>query len=541
MNESEFRLSDSQRESIRSEKPATNGVLAVSSFMSPTMVPSSININMDDSLTEYQRIILDVLVDVFGIGNEPICRTISTFLDENALGDVQSDEMFSDSISDSDQEFIEMGAMLATELDSLGISRASSAMSSISPTDWDSKQLESMGSGLLILKNAISKSPTNHEISSRSVDVNHRQEIVRGLIQTEREYHSKLVRLRELREQLQDQINHNDWRILFPPQLMLMDHFHKALCEDLLKEIDDSKWHPNDTTTIGKTFMQYIHYFHLYKFHIANHQRAIAHLDGDMKRRHAQEPFNQLDLAALLMSPVKRLSQYKTFMENLEKETDERHDDYDYIIQAITAMKEIIDDVNNAIQERDATMAGIEGKFVGKPRLCEPHRRFLIQMECEKWCVSLNRWKGYTIFLFNDLFVYARMGFRGYKLHQKIPISESFTCTYKSDGFFEISNHKLRKRPFKFRGKNIDAVIDFLEKLREQMREFTATKIQRLEISSPAPVIFNDFRIIMRGLTEVLTLEICRPLNHIFSSKGSLGIFGGKTKKIAFSPSEPKT
>ena len=79
--------------------------------------------------------------------SEPICRTISTFLDENALGDVQSDEMFSDSISDSDQEFIEMGVMLATELDSLGISRASSAMSSVSPTDWDSKQLESMGSG----------------------------------------------------------------------------------------------------------------------------------------------------------------------------------------------------------------------------------------------------------------------------------------------------------------------------------------------------------------------------------------------------------
>jgi len=66
-------------------------------------------------------------------------------------------------------------------------------------------------------------------------------------------------------------------------------------------------------------------------------------------------------------------------------------------------------------------------------------------------------------------------------------------CTYKSDGVFEISNHKLRKRPFKFRGKNVDAVIDFLEKLREQMREFTATKIQRLEISSPAPVKIKLF------------------------------------------------
>ena len=109
-------------------------------------------------------------------------------------------------------------------------------------------------------------------------------------------------------------------------------------------------------------------------------------------------------------------------------------------------IEKTIGDVNMAIKEIDqrTSIFSLEKRFIGKPALCAPHRQLMAEHEVEKWCVNLNRWKGYTPFLFNDLLIYARKKFRGYKLHQKIPIDEFCTVIlliyYVHAIFFVMTN-----------------------------------------------------------------------------------------------------
>lgn len=256
----------------------------------------------------------------------------------------------------------------------------------------------------------------------------------------------------------------------------------------------------------------------MYQFHIANHQRAIQYLNGDMKKSpFFDQHIRELNLEKLLLRPIQRLVQYELFMTKLEGETDEEHHDYDYIKQAMAATKKTIGDVNMAIKEIDqrTSIFSLEKRFIGKPALCAPHRQLMAEHEVEKWCVNLNRWKGYTLFLFNDLLIYARKKFRGYKLHQKIPIDEFCTCTYE-ENIIEILNEKIRKRPFKFKGKNsgvVKMLADQIQVLTSRFEKCQTPVLQTDHWNAFYDLLFSsDLLTVMRRHRHVIVAKYPNPI-----------------------------
>jgi len=420
----------------------------------------SVILNMDDHLTEFQRHILHILVTLFSVHHEPICRTIAMFLDDDGTFvrtyKSQSDEESSSDMLDEDEDLVVIGEAVAEAI-------SKSFVRAESPVDqWNRDQLHSLGKGDIIFKSEVSKKSFEIEAVQEDFDSNERKQIIEEFVLAEGSYCDCLGALNTYREEMREVLTEEEHRVLFPAQLLLLENFHRKLLTESKSFLEDPHWLLSDQTTVGLMFLEYQAYFSMYTHYISNQQRALKYYKESILKRliiagHFQKIHNDnLDYPQLLMTPAKRLQAYRTFLSKLRDCTKQEHSDFQCILQAIHQTDEII---KEAETEKEVTMRGTTSRmddlFMDSTHILSSNRCFIRQDTIEKWCTTTQMWKNFDLFLFNDLVLYARWHFHGYKIRHKIPIDNLFKCTYK-ERVLLIEHQIVRKRPFKFRGKSLE-------------------------------------------------------------------------------------
>jgi hypothetical protein len=200
----------------------------------------------------------------------------------------------------------------------------------------------------------------------------------------------------------------------------------------------------NNTTLIGDIFLQFAPFFRSYTQYVGNHDNASELLkklessSGGNRRfkelveSNMSKPENKnLSVASYLIMPIQRIPRYKLLLEEVLRNTSDDHPDYSNLLKGLESVSAVAKHINAEMhaQENRAAIVRIQNEFSHSVSFVQPHRRFVRQGTMVKKCRNTD--KTYEFFLFNDLLVYASRSVLStgtkYKLHQELPIDESFT------------------------------------------------------------------------------------------------------------------
>lgn len=190
-------------------------------------------------------------------------------------------------------------------------------------------------------------------------------------------------------------------------------------------------------------------YFKMYTQYVSNYSTASDLLQQLEKRASFQSFVAEKQAAGhaalnfYLIMPIQRIPRYKLLLQEIQKMTDESHQDKkacDEALAVVSAVALRINEEVNLYKSRQKIME-IQSNFTGNVDFVSPSRRFIREGQLTKICRATT--KIYTFFCFNDLLVYADASLvqkvslgptvKRFKLHRQIPIDSSFGIQDMSD------------------------------------------------------------------------------------------------------------
>ncbi|KAL7719886.1 FYVE [Entamoeba marina] len=170
---------------------------------------------------------------------------------------------------------------------------------------------------------------------------------------------------------------------------------------------------------IGSAFVEFSHFFKVYKMVVGNSEAVLAVLKDvcssqqvsrylEQKRLRINAK-SQLDLRSYLITPVQRLPRYNLLLNELLKHTEEEHPDYANIIEAIKCIKECTQFANDSVRERErrdkliTISQAVEG--ASSADIVKPNRVFLKSGHLIE--IGKKVQKKRFFYLFTDLLMYG--------------------------------------------------------------------------------------------------------------------------------------
>ncbi|EKE41037.1 hypothetical protein ENUP19_0306G0009 [Entamoeba nuttalli] len=170
---------------------------------------------------------------------------------------------------------------------------------------------------------------------------------------------------------------------------------------------------------IGSIFVEFAHFFKVYKLIVGNSEAVLAVLKDVCSSPHVSRYLEQqrlrinakvqLDLRSYLITPVQRLPRYNLLLNELLKHTPTDHPDYNNIVSALAFLKECTQYANDSVRERER-----RDKLITIAKTCEgataesivkPGRSFVKSGEVLEIGKKIN--KPRFIYLFNDMLMYG--------------------------------------------------------------------------------------------------------------------------------------
>jgi hypothetical protein len=149
------------------------------------------------------------------------------------------------------------------------------------------------------------------------------------------------------------------------------------ICEALQEKL--SAWSP--VARVGATLKHFAPFLRLYGAYCRGYHESsalLAQLDAssaawaqfrDAALTSGATAFGGLSLSSILVMPVQRVPRYVLLLRELIKNTWQEHCDYDVIVEALTLMEGVAQDVNNAIGVRESVIEVVGGKNEGAKRM----------------------------------------------------------------------------------------------------------------------------------------------------------------------------
>eukprot|EP00750_Incisomonas_marina_P033043 INCI9535.1.p1 GENE.INCI9535.1~~INCI9535.1.p1 ORF type:complete len:860 (-),score=153.39 INCI9535.1:1053-3632(-) len=186
---------------------------------------------------------------------------------------------------------------------------------------------------------------------------------------------------------------------------------------------------------IGKTFVQFSHFFKMYSIFCNAHKQAQT-LIGEYASQNArfaeflktarQDPrTGGFDIQSFLIMPIQRIPRLKMLLEEMLKCTPQSHGDFEDLTKGLEILSSVATIINLAIHERQNRIKvwQVAEMMTRVPfNLLEPHRLILHEGFLSKICRKgqVRRW---YFFLFSDCLIYARkVANNWYKFHQRVTV-----------------------------------------------------------------------------------------------------------------------
>lgn len=179
-------------------------------------------------------------------------------------------------------------------------------------------------------------------------------------------------------------------------------------------ELALSDWNSR-TSTIGDLFQKYANFFKMYIPFSNNFSHGLQILQTkDLKEimKQAQSRGVQA-LEALRILPIQRIPRYCLLLDDLIKNTNPGHPDYDFLRKALDDMKTVANHINERMKmnEREAKVLEIQSSLWTAtgivPELVRPGRIFVKEGSVSKVRQNGKLKRNYHLFCFNDIVVYA--------------------------------------------------------------------------------------------------------------------------------------
>lgn len=188
-----------------------------------------------------------------------------------------------------------------------------------------------------------------------------RNKIIKEIIKTERHYFKCLSEIKNL--YLQPLKNEKKMDILDIEEIFINVVQIYLVHQVLLHELEDSINHwPR--IYLGDVFLSHLHFFQLYEEYINKYDQAAQLLKIKRKKdfifdefcnHNQKKTIGSLNLSSLLIMPVQRLPRYKLLLEQLIKNTNKEHLDYEPLNKAVNILNETIKSINERKKEFESS------------------------------------------------------------------------------------------------------------------------------------------------------------------------------------------
>lgn len=274
--------------------------------------------------------------------------------------------------------------------------------------------------------------PCSVETMSVVDAVKYRNNVIQELYITEKTYINGLT---SLITQFIDPLESNtsiicnaDYHIIFPKDIKIIYNLHLKLLDEFKKEFDDicsNNHNDNDSSQIGKIFIDHASHFKMYQNYLNNHHKAIQKLSELQNKRKfskwclkVQSSLNNQTLNSLLILPIQRIPRYELLLKELIKSTkkiNSWHKDLKDLIVAKNNINKINCIINNRIKEHEQRekVKQIKDKFdissFASFEVIIPSRYFI--MDNDNHIITKHDKLGQTVniymILFNDGIIYG--------------------------------------------------------------------------------------------------------------------------------------
>lgn len=211
--------------------------------------------------------------------------------------------------------------------------------------------------------------------------------------------------------------------------------------KDFLAKIKTEQKKTPEEQEFGNLFKEFAEFLKLYRDYgkknvIAMHKITKLLSKGsntafkDFHEKNVTNPLSKgLSLNGLLITPIQRVPRYIMLLDALQKVTENTHNDYQNLTEAIIVIKEAAFEINEGVrtQENREQLIELQSEvIVEKGITLERHdRHFIMQDVLHKVCRSAN--KPFTFYLFNDMMMYGVKQSSGkVKISHTIPIDAQF-------------------------------------------------------------------------------------------------------------------
>lgn len=246
----------------------------------------------------------------------------------------------------------------------------------------------------------------------------YRDEIVREMVKTERQYVRDLTILIQL-FLLPLKSAGEEAGLLSKEELYKIFSNVETLLkvnEELLQGLEKRTEEWDHTSCVGDIFLHLASFFKLYTVYCKNYGTALEtlqHCKTNPRFAHFLEEteklpdVKKLEITSYLIMPIQRIPRYVLLLKDFLRHTPKGHPDFENISRALALFQDVAVHVNQSIQMSDEmnTMLELQKKFLGKYEVVKPSRRFIRQGKLQK--ITSRFVKECWFFLFNDALVYA--------------------------------------------------------------------------------------------------------------------------------------
>jgi nitrogen fixation-related uncharacterized protein len=278
-----------------------------------------------------------------------------------------------------------------------------------------------------------------------------RRKVARELLETEKSYVEKLNTLVDVFEQpmkhsltvTADQRNH-----IFS-NVESLRNFNVMLLQDLENIV--ANW--SDNSELGGVFLRVADFFKLYITYINNYTHSIETVNTCKQNTQfctlleacERNPrCSGLDLPSLLIMPVQRIPRYILLLTEIYKNTLPSHVDYAKLGQALTKVKDVAVNINEAKRNAESHLRiyDISKHLDNMPEpLLRPSRRLILEGELKQKpkAASLSEaWESMSYILFNDILIQAKKKGKRFVVKSVSPLSSLQVARYDNKNEFGL-------------------------------------------------------------------------------------------------------
>eukprot|EP00026_Physarum_polycephalum_P000683 Phypoly_transcript_00684.p1 GENE.Phypoly_transcript_00684~~Phypoly_transcript_00684.p1 ORF type:complete len:608 (+),score=96.31 Phypoly_transcript_00684:2275-4098(+) len=284
----------------------------------------------------------------------------------------------------------------------------------------------------------------------------HRASVVKEIVSTEQSYVKSLetmidVYLVPLRDDPKKfGISKEEVQIMFA-NIETIVNLHKEMVKVLEERVNS--W--NNTKKIGDIFINFAPFLKMLNGYCSNYDAAITTLTQVRQDRKTFSLFLEKCettlqvqiLPAYLIQPIQRVPRYNLLLEDLIRSTWEWHNDYEALCNALRAMKQIADHINESLHksEKANKVVKIQSDLGGECVLVEPHRRWIkdgpvIRVKRQGQTSSPVSTNKLWIYLFNDIIVFAGRILLSYRFIEKYPLDSTSVQDIAGSDKFQIAS-----------------------------------------------------------------------------------------------------